>query len=421
MQDTIKIENLTAREVLDSRGNPTVEVELKTNQGEISKAIVPSETLQAQLKNVDKKEMLEIRDNDVKRYHGNGVQNAVNNINKILRKELIGMNVLEQGTIDKYMNYLDGTKNKSSLGANAIFGVSMAVARAGAQSLGIPLYQYIGGISGSTIPYPMMSVINGGKLADNNIDIQEFMIVPRNVELFSERMRMCSEVYQALKIILQEDGIRTGVGDEGGFCPNIRDDWESLDFIMRAIDRAGLQENFAIAIDMAASQMYEDGKYHFKKREETYTTEELIDIYKDLVKRYPLIAIEDGLASEDWKGWKKLTNELGDKIHLVGSTLFNTNIEKLIQGVETRTANSIMIKPNQIGTVTETIEMVKFAKANGYMPMMARGLGDSEDTFIADFAVALNLKYIKGGAPVRSECTAKYNQLLRLEEQLFSF
>lgn len=414
MRNRIEIEYIFAREVLDSRGNPTVEVEVETNKGHVAKAIVPSSG------STGNSDAVELRDNDKKRYNGKGVQNAVNNVNKIISKELIGMNVLDQLTIDNYLKYIDGTKNKASLGANAILGVSMAVARVAAKSLNIPLYMYIGGISGTTIPYPMMSMISGGRHSDNNINIQEFMIVPRNIELFSDRLRMCTEVYSALKNILQEDGIRTGVGDKGGFCPNIREDLEALDYLMRAIDKAGYENNFAIAIDVAASEMYKDGKYKFWKREKEYTAEELIDIYKDIYSRYPILAIEDGLAENDWDGWKKLTEELGDKIHLVGDSLFATNTERLMKGIKNKTSNSILIKPNQIGTVSETIDTIKMAKANGYMPIMAGNSGDSEDSFIADFSVALNMKYIKTGAPVRSECTSKYNQLLRIEEKLIS-
>lgn len=412
MKNTIK--NIYAREILDSTGHPTIEVELETEKGDVTRATVPSGISN------NKKEELTIKDNDVKRYNGNGMLKAIHNINTTLKKELCGMNVLNQKIIDEYMIYLDGTKSKSSFGINSILGISMAVARAGAKSLNMPLYQYIGGISGSSIPTPMMSIINGGCLADNNIDIESFMIVPRKAENFAEKMRMCVEVYNALKNILQEDGIRTGIGDEGGFCPNIRDDWECLDYLMRAISKAGYEENFAIAIDVSASQMYENGKYVFKKRNEEYLADKLIEIYKNLVDRYPIIAIEDGLAKDDIEGWTKLTNELGNKIHLVGNNFFETNMNKLLDGIKLRVANSLTVDLNQVGTISEAIEVIKMAKANGYMPIMAHHYGETEDSFIADFAVALNLKYIKCGAPVRGENVAKYNQLLRIEENISS-
>lgn len=410
----IEIESVFAREVLDSRGNPTVEVEVMTGKNGFGRAIVPSGA------STGSNEAVELRDNDKKRYDGKGVLEAVNNVNKVIGKEIIGMNVLEQMKIDNYLNYMDGTKNKSSLGANSILGISMAVSRAAADSLGIPLYMYLGGVSGSHIPIPMMNILNGGKHSDNNVNIQEFMIVPKGIDMFSERLRMCVTVYKELKKILRKDGLSTGVGDEGGFAPNLKSDEDAILYIMRAIENAGYLENFSIALDVAASEMYKNGKYEFWKTGEIKDTDEMIEYYRKLISKYPIISIEDGLSEEDWGGWRKLTNELGEKVYLVGDDLFTTNAERLMKGIKEKTANSILIKPNQIGTVTETIETVKLAKANGYMPIMSHRSGETEDTFIADFATGLNLKYIKTGAPCRSERVAKYNELLRIEENFRS-
>ncbi len=412
MRKHIEIESVYAREVLDSRGNPTVEVEVMTTENGVGRAIVSSGA------STGSNESIELRDKDKKRYNGKGVLNAVNNVNNIISREIIGLNVLEQEKIDAYMNYMDGTSNKSSLGANAILGVSMAVAKAASNSLKIPLYMYLGGISGTSIPTPMMNILNGGKHADNNINIQEFMIVPKGVELFSDKLRMCAEVYSNLKNILKKDGLATGVGDEGGFSPNLKNDIEAIEYIMKAIEESGYLENFDLALDVASSEMYENGKYSFWKTGEIYSDDELVDFYKELVKKYPIISIEDGLHEEDWNGWRKLTNELGEKVFLVGDDLFTTNVERLEKGITEKIANSILIKPNQIGTVFETIETIKLAQANGYLPIMSHRSGETEDTFIADFAVGLNLKYIKTGAPCRSERVAKYNELLRIEEEV---
>lgn len=412
MRKHIEIESVYAREVLDSRGNPTVEVEVTTTENGVGRAIVPSGA------STGSNEAIELRDKDKKRYNGKGVLNAVNNVNNIISREIVGLNVLEQEKIDAYMNYMDGTSNKSSLGANAILGVSMAVAKAAADSLKIPLYMYLGGISGTSIPTPMMNILNGGKHADNNINIQEFMIVPKGTELFSDKLRMCAEVYSNLKNILKKDGLATGVGDEGGFSPNLKNDIEAIEYIMKAIEESGYLENFNLALDVASSEMYENGKYSFWKTGEIYSDDELVDFYKELVKKYPIISIEDGLYEEDWNGWRKLTNELGEKVFLVGDDLFTTNVVRLEKGIKEKTANSILIKPNQIGTVSETIETIKLAKANGYLPIMSHRSGETEDTFIGDFAVGLNLKYIKTGAPCRSERVAKYNELLRIEEEV---
>lgn len=412
MRKNIEIESVYAREVLDSRGNPTVEVEVMTTENGVGRAIVPSGA------STGSNESIELRDKDKRRYNGKGVLNAVNNVNNIISREIVGLNVLEQEKIDAYMNYMDGTSNKSSLGANAILGVSMAVAKAASNSLKIPLYMYLGGISGTSIPTPMMNILNGGKHADNNINIQEFMIVPKGVELFSDKLRMCAEVYSNLKNILKKDGLATGVGDEGGFSPNLKNDIEAIEYIMKAIEESGYLENFDLALDVASSEMYENGKYSFWKTGEIYSDDELVDFYKELVKKYPIISIEDGLHEEDWSGWRKLTNELSEKVFLVGDDLFTTNVERLEKGITEKIANSILIKPNQIGTVSETIETIKLAQANGYLPIMSHRSGETEDTFIADFAVGLNLKYIKTGAPCRSERVAKYNELLRIEEEV---
>ena len=411
MNKYVEIDCIHAREVLDSRGKPTIEVEVYTDEGDVGRAIVPSGA------STGKFEALELRDKEENRYNGNGVLKAVKNVNEIIAENICGFNIFEQANIDETMIELDGTEDKSKLGANAILGVSMAACDAAANNLGIPLHMYLGGVSGRNMPYPMMNILNGGRHADNNINIQEFMIVPQNVDLFSDRIRMCSEVYTSLKNILKKNNLSTGVGDEGGFSPNLENDEDALKLIMEAIEDAGYKENFGIALDVAASEMF-DGKemYNFWKTNDDKTVAEMIKYYSDLINKYPIISIEDGLAEEDWDGWKKLTKEFDDKILLVGDDLFTTNTKRLEKGIEEKVANSILIKPNQIGTVTETINAIKMAKANGYMPIMSHRSGETEDTFIADFSVALNMKYIKTGAPCRSERVAKYNQLIRIEE-----
>ena len=411
MNKYVEIDYVHAREVLDSRGKPTIEVEVYTDEGDVGRAIVPSGA------STGKFEALELRDKEENRYNGNGVLKAVKNVNEIIAENICGFNIFEQSNIDETMIELDGTEDKSKLGANAILGVSMAACDAAANNLGIPLHMYLGGVSGRNMPYPMMNILNGGRHADNNINIQEFMIVPQNVDLFSDRIRMCSEVYTSLKNILKKNNLSTGVGDEGGFSPNLENDEDALKLIMEAIEDAGYKENFGIALDVAASEMF-DGKemYNFWKTNDDKTVAEMIKYYSDLINKYPIISIEDGLAEEDWDGWKKLTKEFDDKILLVGDDLFTTNTKRLEKGIEEKVANSILIKPNQIGTVTETINAIKMAKANGYMPIMSHRSGETEDTFIADFSVALNMKYIKTGAPCRSERVAKYNQLIRIEE-----
>lgn len=411
MKKYVEIDYVHAREVLDSRGKPTIEVEVYTDEGDIGRAIVPSGA------STGKFEAVELRDNDDKRYNGNGVLTAVNNVNIDIAEEIVGLNVFEQANIDEAMIELDGTEDKSRLGANAILGVSMAAADAATKNLGIPLYMYLGGVSGRNMPYPMMNILNGGRHADNNLNIQEFMIVPQNVDLFSERLRMCSEVYSALKNILKKNNLITGVGDEGGFSPNLESDEEALKLIMEAINVAGYKDNFGIALDVAASEMFDGNEiYNFWKTKEDRTADEMIKYYEELINKYPIISIEDGLSEDDWEGWKKLTKEFDENIMLVGDDLFTTNTKRLEKGIKEKVANSILIKPNQIGTVTETINAIKMAKANGYTPIMSHRSGETEDTFIADFAVALNMKYIKTGAPCRSERIAKYNQLLRIEE-----
>lgn len=411
-----EIEYVHAREVLDSRGKPTVEVEVVTDEGAYGRAIVPSGA------STGKFEALELRDNDEKRFYGNGVLKAVDNVNNEIADAIIGLNVFEQANIDEIMIEEDGTEDKSRFGANAILGVSMAVANAAANNLDIPLYMYLGGVSGRNMPYPMMNILNGGRHADNNINIQEFMIVPQNIDLFSDRVRMCSEVYSALKDILKRRNLSTGVGDEGGFSPNLENDEEALKLITEAIEMAGYKEHFGIALDVAASEMY-DGKeiYNFWKTGDDKTVDEIIKYYENLINKYPIISIEDGLAEEDFEGWKKLTKVFDEKIMLVGDDLFTTNTKRLEKGITEKFANSILIKPNQIGTVTETINCIKMAKANGYIPIMSHRSGETEDTFIADFSVALNMKYIKTGAPCRGERTAKYNRLLRIEEDFTNF
>jgi enolase len=410
MKKYIQIESIHAREVLDSRGNPTVEVEVLSEEGDIARAIVPSGA------STGKYEAMELRDGDKNRYNGKGVLTAVSNVNDIIAPELEGLNIHNQEEIDNIMIELDGTELKSKLGANAILGVSMAVAKVASCNLQIPLYQYLGGITERSLPIPMMNILNGGRHADNNITIQEFMIIPVNVDRFSERLRMCSETYWCLKKILRENGLSTGVGDEGGFAPNLKNDEEALKLIIKAIEEAGFKDNFKLGLDVAASEMYEDGKYNFWKSGETKTSEEMIDYYKKLVNEYPIISIEDGLSEEDWDGWKRLTDELGNKIQLVGDDLFTTNVSRLVKGINQGVANSILIKPNQIGTVTETINAIKTAQNYGYKVVVSHRSGETEDAFIADLSVGLNAGQIKSGAPTRGERIAKYNQLLRIEE-----
>ena len=363
-----------------------------------------------------KYEAHELRDGDKKRYGGKGVLNAVRNINDIIAPEIEGLNVLNQTEIDEVMIELDGTENKSKIGANAILGVSMAVSKAAACNLEIPLFEYLGGISGRNIPTPMMNILNGGKHADNNVNIQEFMIVPSTNDFIKEKIRMCSEIYWNLKQILKLNNYATSVGDEGGFAPNLKSDEEALDLLVEAINTSGYKDDFSIALDVAASEMYENGEYNFWKTQTIRTTDEMIEYYSKLVQKYPIISIEDGLSEDDMEGWTKLTKTLGGKIQLVGDDLFTTNVNRLMEGINNKAANSILIKPNQIGTITETIDAIRYAKCHGYNVIVSHRSGETEDTYIADLSVGLNAKYIKAGAPTRSERTAKYNRLIRIEE-----
>lgn len=409
------IYDVIGRQIIDSRGNPTIEVDVILEDGTYGRASVPSGA------STGENEAHELRDGDDSLYLGKSVYEAVDHINTTIADALEGFDCLEQTQIDNLLIDLDGTKNKSNLGANAILGVSMAVARAAANHLMIPLYRYIGGISANTLPTPMMNIINGGKHADNNVDIQEFMILPVGASTFSDALRMGVEVYHNLKSVLKEKGYNTSVGDEGGFAPSLKSNEEAFDIILEAIEKAGYTpgEDFLLSIDVAASEMYEDGKYKmYKSSGELKTGEEMIEWYASLVEKYPIISIEDGLDENDWENWKKLSDRLGSKIQIVGDDLFVTNPEFLARGIETKTANSILIKLNQIGTLTETIETVTMAHRNGYTSIISHRSGETEDTFISDLSVALNTGQIKTGAPSRTDRTAKYNQLLRIEEEL---
>jgi len=409
------IYDVIGRQIIDSRGNPTVEVDIILEDGTYGRAAVPSGA------STGENEAHELRDGDESIYMGKSVYKAVEYINTTIADALEGFDCLEQSQIDNLLIDLDGTKNKSNLGANAILCVSLAVARAAANHLMIPLYRYIGGVSANTLPTPMMNIINGGKHADNNVDIQEFMILPVGASTFSDAMRMGVEVFHNLKAVLKEKGYNTSVGDEGGFAPSLKSNEEAFDVILEAIEKAGYKAgvDFLLSIDVAASEMYEDGKYKmYKSSGELKTGDEMIEWYATLVEKYPLISIEDGLDENDWENWKKLTDRLGNKVQLVGDDLFVTNPEFLARGIETKTANSILVKVNQIGTLTETIEAVNMAHRNGYTSIISHRSGETEDTFIADLSVALNSGQIKTGAPSRSDRTAKYNQLLRIEEEL---
>ncbi len=421
MKDYLAIEEIKALEVLDSRGNPTVQVEVITEEGTNGVAMVPSGASTGSF------EAVELRDGDKSRYLGKGVLKAVENVNKIIAKELEGMNVFEQAEIDKKLIEIDGTENKGKLGANATLGVSLAVARAAANSLGMSLYKYIGGVNAKTLPVPMMNILNGGKHADNTVNIQEFMIMPVGTKSFSECLRTSAEIYHTLKKVLKAKGLETGVGDEGGFAPNLSSDEEALKLIVEAISRAGYKpgEDVVLALDVASTEMYDEAKkigkegcYYFWKTEELKTEDEMIEYLADLANKYPIISIEDGLAEEDWEGWRKLTEKLGNKLQLVGDDLFVTNIKRLQKGLDNKIANSILIKLNQIGTLTETLDAIELAKKNGYTAVVSHRSGETADTTIADLAVALNTCQIKTGAPSRSERVAKYNQLLRIEEEL---
>ncbi len=421
MDNCVKISKIEALEVFDSRGNPTVQVTTTLENGVTGRSIVPSGASTGSF------EAVELRDNDKHRLLGKGVQKAVNNVNEIISKELINENVYNQRRIDNKLIQLDGTNNKGKLGANAILGVSLSCANAAAKSLNIELYKYIGGISGNNLPIPMMNVLNGGKHSDNNVNIQEFMIVPLNGSTFKEKMSIAVEIYHALKAILKRSGLSTAVGDEGGFAPNLTSDEEALELLVEAIESAGYKPgvDVSIALDVAATEMLEEAKkkeknnsYLFWKTNISKTTEEMILYYEELINKYPIISIEDGLAEEDWIGWKELTNRLSDKIQLVGDDLFVTNINRLEKGIKNNIANSILIKPNQIGTLSETLDTIKYAKANGYSTIISHRSGETEDTSIADLAVATNSKYIKAGAPCRTDRVCKYNRLINIETML---
>ncbi|WP_289088722.1 phosphopyruvate hydratase [uncultured Veillonella sp.] len=408
------ITDVYAREILDSRGNPTVEVEVYLEDGTISRAAVPSGASTGMF------EAVELRDGDKSRYLGKGVVKAVENVNDIIGPAIIGYDATEQVAIDKIMIELDGTPNKGKLGANAILGVSMAVAKAAAESLDLPLFQYLGGTNAKELPVPMMNILNGGAHADNNVDIQEFMIMPVGAETFAQALRMCAEIYHTLKNVLKGKGLATGVGDEGGFAPNLGSNEEALQVICEAIKEAGLEpgKDIMLAIDAASSEFYKDGKYELAGEGKTKTAAEMVDFYEELVNKYPIISIEDGLAEEDWDGWKVLTERLGKKVQLVGDDLFVTNTERLSKGIANDTANAILIKVNQIGTLTETFDAIEMAKRAGYTCVISHRSGETEDATIADIAVAVNAGQIKTGAPARSERVAKYNQLLRIEDLL---
>lgn len=408
------ITDVYAREILDSRGNPTIEVEVYLEDGTIATAAVPSGASTGMF------EAVELRDGDKSRYQGKGVLKAVENVNDIIGPAIIGYDATEQVAIDKLMIELDGTPNKGKLGANAILGVSMAVARAAAQSLDLPLFQYLGGTNAKELPVPMMNIMNGGAHADNNVDIQEFMIMPVGAESFAQALRMCAEIYHTLKNVLKKKGLATGVGDEGGFAPNLGSNEEALQVIVEAVKEAGYEpgKDIKLAIDPASSEFYKDGKYVLAGEGKEKTAAEMVEFYAALVEKYPIISIEDGLAEEDWEGWKLLTDKLGKKVQLVGDDLFVTNTERLSKGIKNDTANAILIKVNQIGTLTETFDAIEMAKRAGYTAVVSHRSGETEDTTIADIAVAVNAGQIKTGAPARSERVAKYNQLLRIEDLL---
>lgn len=415
MKTYLEITDVYAREILDSRANPTVEVEVTLEDGTVEWAAVPSGASTGAF------EAVELRDGDKGRYLGKGVLNAVDNVNNEIAPRIIGMNVFDQPLIDKTMIELDGTKNKSRLGANAILGVSLAVARAAAKAAGLSLYQYLGGVNAKVLPVPMMNILNGGKHADNNVDIQEFMIMPVGAKSFSEALRMCAEVFHSLKSILNKAGLATGVGDEGGFAPNLKSNEEAIKVIIEAIEKAGYVQgkDISIAIDAAATELYkDDGKYHLEGEGKVLSSSEMIDFYASLVDKYPIISLEDGLSEEDWDGWKLLTERLGHKIQLVGDDLFVTNTERVKKGISLGVANSVLIKLNQIGTLTETLNTIEMAKKAGYTAVVSHRSGETEDTTIADLVVGVNAGQIKTGAPSRSERVAKYNQLLRIEEEL---
>jgi len=406
------IAEVYSRQVLDSRGNPTIEVDVLTESGILGRAIVPSGA------STGSREALELRDGDKQVYMGKGVLKAVQNVNDIIAPELMGLDVCEQMEIDQIMIDLDCTDSKTKLGANAILGISMACSKAAAQTVGLSLHKYLGGPFGHVLPVPMMNILNGGQHADNNVDIQEFMIMPVGAPSFSEALRMGAEVFHTLKGVLKAKGLNTAVGDEGGFAPNLRSNSEALDVIMEAIQQAGYKNDILLALDVASSELYKEGNYHLEGEGLTKSSEDMIAFYESLCNQYPIISIEDGLDESDWKGWKLLTERLGKKVQLVGDDLFVTNVKILKEGIEKNIANSILIKVNQIGTVTETLAAIEMAKKANYTAVISHRSGESEDSFIADLAVATNSGQIKTGSLCRTDRIAKYNQLLRIEEEL---
>lgn len=423
MKDFLAIKNVIAQEVLDSRGNPTIQVEVITEGGFSGIAMVPSGASTGSF------EAVELRDGDKTRFMGKGVQKAVDNVNKKIAKKIIDMNVYEQNKVDEMLIKLDDTPNKSNLGANAILGVSLATAKAAAQSLGMELYNYIGGINATELPIPMMNILNGGKHSDNNISIQEFMIMPVGEITFEERLKRGVEIYHTLKKVLKEKELAVSVGDEGGFAPNLKNDEEALETIIEAIQKAGYEpgKDVKLALDVASTEMFEEaakiGKegYYFWKTNIFKTQTEMIEYLVKLCEKYPIASIEDGLAEEDWKGWEILTKKIGNKVQLVGDDLFVTNKSRLNRGIENKIANSILIKPNQIGTLTETLQTINMAKKNGYTTIISHRSGETEDTTIADIAVGINAGQIKTGAPCRTDRVAKYNRLLNIERQLYNY
>lgn len=420
MKSFLAIDSINAIEILDSRGNPTLQVEVVTEDGYVGVASVPSGASTGSF------EAVELRDGDKNRYLGKGVKKAVENVNKKIAKELEGMNVFEQRLIDEEMIKLDDTPNKSNLGANAILGVSLAVAKAASNALGMELYNYIGGINATELPVPMMNILNGGKHSDNNISIQEFMIMPIGKITFEERLKRGVEIYHTLKKVLKEKGHSVAVGDEGGFAPNLKNEEEALDIIVEAIKKAGYEpkKDIVLALDIASTEMFDEAKkigkegYYFWKTDTLKTKSEMVQYLVDLCEKYPIASIEDGLAEEDWGAWEELTKKVGDKVQLVGDDLFVTNRTRLKRGIEKNVANAILIKPNQIGTLTETLDTIKLAKQNNYRTIISHRSGETEDTTIADIAVAINSMQIKTGAPCRTDRVAKYNRLLRIEKEL---
>ncbi|TET16094.1 MAG: phosphopyruvate hydratase [Actinobacteria bacterium] len=416
MSDWTEIIGIFAREILDSRGNPTIEVETVLDCGVTGRAAVPSGASTGAF------EAVELRDGDKKRYMGRGVQKAVENVNSFIAPELEGMDAIYQREIDQAMLDVDGTNNKSKLGANAILGVSLSVAKAAALAMDLPLYKYLGGVNAHILPSPMMNILNGGKHADNSVDLQEFMIMPIGASTFSEALRMGTEVFHNLKTVLKKDGLNTAVGDEGGFAPDLKTNEDAIKYIIKAIEKAGFKpgKDIYIALDPAATEFYKGGKYNLKGEGKVLTPTEMVDYYKNLTEKYPIISIEDGMAEEDWDGWKKLTDKIGSKVQLVGDDLFVTNTARLKKGIELEVANSILIKVNQIGTLSETLDAIEMAKTAGYTAVISHRSGETEDTTIADIVVGVNAGQIKTGAPSRTDRVSKYNQLLRIEEDLGS-